>query len=126
MIPAAEREQAVAVYMNGASLNSIGRFFGVTRKTVAGWVWDARHELRPVLGVERSRKRDEETRRRAVRACLDGASTTEAGRRFGVSPNTVGHWLKAADHEMRPRRSPHERNGETRGLRSRRIWPATV
>ena len=116
MIPAAERGQAVAAYLNGASLNSIGRFFGVTRKTVAGWVWDAGHELRPARGAERFQWKDAETRRRAVRAYLDGASATEVGRRFGVNPYTVGRWVKAAGHVMRPRRSPHERNGETRRL----------
>ena len=116
MIPADEREQAVAAYLNGASLNSIGRYFGVTRKTVAGWVSDAGHELRPVRGAERSRERDEETRQRAVRAYLDSASTAEVGCRFGVNPNTVGHWVKAAGHVMRPRRSPHEKDGETRRL----------
>ena len=101
MIPAAEREEAVAAYLNGASLNSIGRYFGVTRKTVAGWVWNVGHELRLVRGAERFQWRDAEMRRRAVAAYLGGASANEVGRRFGVDHKTVTRWVKTAGHEVR-------------------------
>ena len=116
MIPAAEREQAVAAYLNGASLNSIGGYFGVPPKTVADWVWDAGHELRPVRGAGRSQERDLETRKRAVKAYLAGERARVVAERFGVHPNTVARWIKAGGNEMRPRRYPHEKDGETRRL----------
>ena len=102
MIPVDEREQAVAACLNGASLNSIGKYFGVTPKTVAGWVWHAGHELRPVRGAGRSRQRDLETRKLAVEVCLAGERTRVVAERFGVDRTTVADWVKAAGHKMRP------------------------
>jgi transposase len=88
-----QREQLAAV--------EIGERFGVSGRTVHGWL--RRLGIAPRLQSERRRRHrpptPAELRRRYV---ADGLSTGQLARRYGVSATTVARWLEDAGISRRP------------------------
>ena len=95
---AAARKLAVEAHLAGENRKAVADRFGTNPSTISAWVHAAGHEVRAADQHKLSR----EDRQRAVRAYLDGASSDEVGKWFGVHRTTVADWVRAAGHKMRP------------------------
>jgi transposase-like protein len=110
--PPEKQRLAVAMYKSGMSVPEIRKAIGLPEHRIEAALREAKVQMR------RGHKRRNPKQDAAVAAYLAGEDSVAVGKRFGVQDRTVGRWVVADGHAMRPRFGGPE--GVVRGARTRK------